>query len=204
MSAELTASAHYTSEDMDSSLRFMFPYRRYWFEIVFLSLEVFVIFFYGPPFLIGELRAERLAWPLDYVTIVLLGMALVVFLLGLTWALELLWLAVGKEVVEISNEAIVVRHQVFNFSVSQRSFPAGNINGVFVSRHKEGWWTQLGVNRNYRVSNFRLGKVAFNGQKKLLGGVNTFRFGANVTEEEAKQIVDAIEARFPRYRYMAE
>jgi len=204
MSVELTASAHYTSEDVDSSLRFIFPYRRYWFEIVFLSLEVFGIFFYGPSFLMGELRAGRLIWSFDYVTIVLLGMALVVFLLGLTWALELLWLVAGKEVVEISNEAIVLYHQVFGFSVSQRLFRADNINGVFVSRHKEGWWTQLGVNRNYRVSNFKLGKVAFNAQKKLLGRVNTFRFGANITEEEAERIVDTIHARFPRYRYRAE
>ena len=111
---------------------------------------------------------------------------------------ELLWLTLGVEVVEVDNDHIAIRHQIFGIGIS-RQFYSDNINGVFVSRHKIDWLTYS--DKGFRFIDFKKGLVAINNGKTTLGEPQTFRFGTALNEAEARQIVVMIHERFVRYQY---
>jgi hypothetical protein len=129
-----------------------------------------------------------------------LGTVFFVAILGAI-ALELLWQLIGREVIEISDEHIVVRHQILGLKITM-NFHAGEISGLFVSHAKPNRLAMWFSHRNPTGSlNFKQGKVAFNRGRTIWGGVKTFRFGTSLDEEEARQLVALIHKRFLQYVY---
>ena len=122
--------------------------------------------------------------------------------------MEFLWQFAGKEVMEISQEGIILRHQIYAGIGISRRYRADKIEGVFVSRgrKKSSWLVSLLTSfftkrRAYSIYAFKRGKVAFNyGRHWPGGGPKTFRFGIGMEEDDAAQIVSIIHNRFPQYR----
>jgi hypothetical protein len=104
-----------------------------------------------------------------------------------------LWQLVGKEIVEISYEAIKIQRAVAGFG-RKKEYLASYIKDLRVS--------PLAADSNYpfgrsRASSFyglSGGPLAFD------YGAKTFRFGSGVDEAEAKQILEKIVSRFPQFR----
>lgn len=115
-------------------------------------------------------------------------------------AIEWLWLLIGVENIDINSEYIVLKHQIFGVGLSKK-FLAEKIDGVFVSRRDNSGLFFSVTYRKIRFLDFTEGRIAINYGKTALGYVNTFRFGANLTEEETRRIVGLIHERFPQYIY---
>ncbi len=193
--------SRFSVEDRGAALRFIFPYRKQWFQILILALVFAVLLAIYIPFILNLLTNSLRPPTGNMLPVFLLNVVLLLVVSG-TWVVELLWQLTGKEIVEISDEGITLRHHVLGLEIPRRH-PAYTINGLFVSRQKDGWLPPFGSSMVSAFTSFKRGKIAFNSGRTILGGAVTFRFGSILDEEEAKQIVTIIHQRFPRYRYKA-
>ncbi len=134
-----------------------------------------------------------------YLFILFLNMSIVALFIG-TWILELFWLLMGKEVIEVSVDAILKRHRILGFGILKK-YQANKIDGLFVSQKKNNWWLSPHFGRHYGFFWFKSGKIALNSGKWFLFGVKTFRFGSILERAEARKIVALIHKRFPQYKY---
>ena len=201
MLTTLPASQHYSFDEVGASLKLIFPYRgRRWDTVgraigallLWLWLIVIAVTFIVP----ATIEAIPIRRFYSLALTMALSFAATIPLIG---TLDLLWLLIGKEAIEISDDSIIVRHQIFGLGVA-RKFNASKVNGLFVSRVKDGQLARwLFRNNQPGYLNFKRGKVAFNYGKTIWGGVKTFRFGTILDEEEARQIVSLIHKRFPQY-----
>lgn len=189
----LTKTQHYTVENLGSSLRFTLPYRKSWIRSLFIILLLLSapllpsLFIFQPTALTRQL-------PLLFIAFALIMWAIMAVLM----VVELLWFTLGLEVVEVDNDHITIRHQIFGVGISKQLY-SDNIKGVFVSRHRINWLTYS--DRNFRFFDFKKGLVAINSGKTIFGEVQTFRFGSVLNEDEARQIVVMIGERFLRYQH---
>jgi len=130
-----------------------------------------------------------------------LPFALILILISVFMVLELLWLLLGLEVVEVGSNHIVIKHQVLGLGFT-RKFSSKRVKGVFVSRQDSDLNYYLDTKEfKFFFLSFKRGKVAINHGETIFGGINTIRFGANLDEGEAKQIVKLIHEKFPQYIY---
>lgn len=184
----------YAFETIGSTYRLVFPYRKEWLRIVssglVLAVLPYLLFFgnLGPLFDTGFT-------PVNLTTLVIFGVLVVVA--GLM-VLELLWQLAGKEVVEVSDDAVVMAHQILGIGLSQK-IPADKIGGIFVSQ-QNSWAGVGGMRRDYRFFNFSRGWVALTSGKSLLGRPVTYRFGTSLDAGEAGDVVTLILSRFPQYK----
>jgi hypothetical protein len=109
--------------------------------------------------------------------------------------LELLWQLIGREVVEIDDETLVIRHQILGLGPSKK-FATGAISDLRVSPSAEWSGPQFLGQRDYRFFNFKRGCVALNSGKSMLGRPVTYRFGTGLEAMEAGQVVAQIRGRF--------
>jgi hypothetical protein len=199
MFASLPISRHYSVEELGTSLKLVFPYRKEWLAIIGSIVSLLLI---GAWLSVVIAVFAQLVSPPETVGSVQLVPCLVglVFLaIPLLYMIDLLWLLIGKEVIEISDDGIIVRHQVLGLGIA-RKFHASKINSLFVSRVKTDQLARLLLRSNHPgYLNFKLGKVAFNCGRTIWGEVKTFRFGTILDEEEARQVVSVIHKRFPQY-----
>ena len=137
---------------------------------------------------------------IDWGGVAKLGLiGLVVLILLFSFGIECLWQIFGKEIITFSNNGITLRHQIFGIGLSRR-FYISEINGVFVTQVRNT--NKFIRTRSYGFLNFKHGKVAFNsGKSWLFREPNSFRFGTDLSWDEAKQIVAKIHQRFPKYQY---
>jgi hypothetical protein len=185
---------HYTLETLGSTYRFVFPYRKEWFLILSYGVAgVLAVAFFIPIGLnsppgngLGQLGTLDVV--LNGFFVVILGLMLV----------ELLWQLAGKEVVEVSDEAVILRHQILGLGPSKR-FSVDQVGGLFVSP-PDTWATGRGARRDYRFWNFKRGHVGLNSAKSPSSQPDTYRFGTGLDENEAGQVVAQILGRFPQYR----
>lgn len=185
------ASNHYTLEDSSASIKLVFPSRKNWL-VIFIYVSTFIY-----------LAVQQLLWvinrPTQPTTSIPEGYSGIVFMIMLFFvgimaieALELLWQLVGKEVVEIGEECIIVRHHILGLGISKQ-YPANTIACVFVSRRGNKGWTWY-FERRLRFFDFKSGRIGFS------AGNKAWRFGASLEKTEAEQIVGEIHRRFPHYR----
>ena len=190
----VTGGEHYTFETIGSTYRFVFPYRKEWLLIVSYGVGfVFVAIFFWP--IAGQAGFGNILGPMNWLEWAI-G-AFVLLMLGLM-VIELLWQLMGKEVVEISDDAVVIAHRILGLGPSKR-FAVDKVNGVFVSP-RGSWAAMRGGRSDYRFFNFKRGHVGLNSGKNLLGQPVTYRFGSSLEEGEAGQIVAQILSRFPQYK----
>jgi len=200
MLTALPASQHYTVDELGISLKFVFPYRKEWLTIIgsIVSLLLFGVWLS----IVIAVFAQQPVSPLETIGSVELVRCLVslVFLtIPIMYVIELLWLLIGKEVIEISDDSVIVHHQILGLGIA-RKFHASKVNSLFVSRVKTdqlAHWLFRSNRPGY--FNFKRGKVAFNCGRTIWGGVKTFRFGTILDDAEARQVVSVIHKRFPQY-----
>ena len=197
----LMTSQNYTVDETTTSLRFIFPYRvndfstsRTLFGGVFSIVGlVFLVFIVFP--IVGEI-SQSLDNPSLYSFFILF---LLLFLLAMVNTfMEVFWRLKGQEIVDISEEGVSIRHQVFNFGIT-KVFSTEKAPCFFISRHTPSLFIDA-ISNELRFYNFRRGKIALNYGKTLFGKVNTFRFGSILDKDEAKQVITIIHRRFPRYK----
>ena len=194
---------HYKIEYSASTLRFTFPHKKQWYSVL-LELFMFIVLismFYpshpaSPAF--TTVLSESIQSP-AYLFVLLLNKSIITLLIGI-WTLELFWLLMGKEVVEVTTNAILIRHKILGFGISKK-YQADKIDGLFASQKKINWWLVPHFGRLYGFFWFKNGKIAVNSEKSFLLGVKTFRFGSILESTEARQIVALIHKRFPQYKY---
>jgi hypothetical protein len=79
------------------------------------------------------------------------------------------------------------------------------IDVIFLSRFHKGimyYFEKLlsrGIGLNY--NNYKQGNVGINLHKNENGIIETYRFGLDISKEEAKQIILTIYDRFPKFKY---
>lgn len=185
------ASNHYTIEDSSESLKLAFPSRKNWLVIVVYASTLIYLAVQSLLWIVNRVTRQTIAISQSdssivfFIMLVFLGFIVVI-------ALELFWQLIGKEVVEISEESIIVRHHILGLGIS-RQYPADTIACVFVSRRGNKGWSWY-LEKRLRFSDFTSGKIGFNVGKK------TRRFGPSLEKTEAEQIVAEVHRRFPRYR----
>ncbi len=121
--------------------------------------------------------------PIAFISLWLLGWAL-----GEGWAIyQWFWTAFGKEVVQIREGDLTIKREILGRGRT-RTFPIGSVtdlraSGIFPS---SSYWD------NYLVQmRLRGGTVAFDSQGR------TQRFGIQLTESEAQQVVQELRSYLP-------
>jgi hypothetical protein len=192
--------AHYAFETIGSTYRFVFPYRKEWWRILSYGVSAAVVMVVVLPVSASVLSGDWLG-QMGFETLLLFGVALF-FGVGLA-LMELLWQVVGREVVEISDDALVIKHHILGLGPAKKFAPE-TVSRLQVSQQNEWTGSQFFGGRDYRYFNFKRGWVALNSGKSLLGKPVTYRFGTSLDEAEAGQVVAQILSRFPQYRAKPE
>jgi hypothetical protein len=112
-------------------------------------------------------------------------------------SVDFLWLTVGREVVEISAEKVVVRHVVFGVG-PRREFGRGVISAVFMSqpaRSKVKRWLAF---TDSGLFDFKRGRIGINVRQDG-HALQTYRFAGGVHQREAEKVLAHIWAAFPHY-----
>ena len=195
----LTTDQKYKFEDTASSLRLSIPYRKLAWHIFGLS---FALLFIGTQFLVPYFINTFISDEIYSPTMISFPLAVLLIFVCVLMALELLWLLFGFEVVEVGSNEVAIKHQVFGFGIT-RKFSLSRVNGIFVSHQDNSDLNYYLDSKEFKFFflSFKQGKVAINYGKTILGGINTFRFGTNLEEGEAKKIVKLIHEKFPQYIY---
>lgn len=195
----------YSVEELENSVRFVIPSRKYWFSLSILGLWA-LIAIAAELAILGTVIASLAT----YLANVAAGTALfpppesntldaafpiafgLVWVAGWTYGVcfvlyKLLWGLTGKEVMEVSRQSITLSRRILGFS-RPKEYLAEHINdlravpcagSIWPGAAWSGFWTS------------RLYTLAFD------YGARTFRFGAEAEEAEAKQILAEVLRRFP-------
>jgi len=115
---------------------------------------------------------------------------------GLASIVLLLWQFTGVERIEVDAQTITVRRLILNLG-RPKVYRAEHIKELrtVANPFSSSWW--LWSSRMYYWG-WAWGMIAFD------YGARTIRFGGGVDEAEAKDIVKAIQERFPKYRMKPE
>jgi hypothetical protein len=207
-----------TVEDLGSALRFVAPYRTQWITALYLPLEILVLLLllalltWAGWTLVQGLRLYALAL---LVPVFPLGFGPLAFLLG-SRLVELHWQLVGREVLEVDAESVVIRHAILGAGISRR-LPAASVGAVSPSRATDPpflAWHAPGTVLHPRsrgpsaFRSFRRGSVAvetvaggptMGGARYGQDGSPTLHFGSSIAPDEAAAIVATIHRRFPAY-----
>ncbi len=186
----------YTVEDLEDTLQFTIPSRKYWFILIFIPFwlimwaiaEVMVA-----GILIGGL-VGALNGTIDRPGLIFPAIFLVVWLSawtvgGFLVVYAFLWQLVGKEILEVSPQSVTVRRRILGFNRS-KEYLAEHISGLRVTPLPT---TAFGIRAN-GFWGMTAGPLTFD------YGAKTFRVASGAEEAEAKQIIAAIQQRFPQYR----
>jgi len=189
-----SGSGNYTFETVGATYRFVVPVRKDWLRIGISVLAVVFVVWIVWPSDWGLLAGDNVQ-AANLVLLVVIGVIIFGLVLQL---LEIVWQLLGREVLEVSDDAVIVRHQVLAIGPS-RKVPADKVTGLAVASTqggRSGWNTR----RDYQFLSFRYGRIVVSGGKGVLRQTATVRFGTGLDEGEAQQVVDLILNRFPQYK----
>jgi hypothetical protein len=184
---------------MGMILRFEMPCRKNWPNIILYAIFV-VLFAYLVFYFIrdeGSNIMEAFSAPF------LILSSLLQLFIFIDVLIEGAWQLTGREVAEINNDFIALRHQIFGVGFTKKYY-ADKLDGVFVTYKEIRWHYYLTSRKASSFHLFRLGNIALNHGKTLFGGVKSAHFGSILEEGEARQIVGMILQRFPQYKPKAE
>ena len=182
--------SRYTTNDLGDRLQIVIPSRKKWLRLLIYGIYLILWSSFLPVFTYYMIRELTTVG-----SFLLFLILLILFILGNLPALvSFLWQILGKQVIEVSNQSIIIRWVVININRS-KEYWVEHINGLRI-------WSGLS---DCEVRAFRsffgwsfwgLGEniLAFDYDTK------THKFGNGVDEAEAKQILSEIQERFPQYR----
>lgn len=173
----------HTLEDRGNRLRIIIPARKQWYILIFhpIWLVAWTV--------AGITAIQAISKHFDLFLLVWL----VLWAMGWCFAaLTVLWMAVGKEIIEISGGSMIRRLHIFSFSYA-REYLASHIQDLRVlptTNTPFGIWGA----RRQNVFIFNEGMLAFD------YGAKTIHFAGGIDEAEGKQILAEILQRFPQYQ----
>jgi hypothetical protein len=193
------AAPRHTVEASADALRFDIPSRKRWapilFQVVWFVFSLVIGLGGATPFVtvLWFMASNERGIPI----LLLLAGCLVPWLAGLLvlggWgALTFFWQLIGHEIVEVNQDEISIRHAVSRLSRTRR-FSAKQIDNLEVCPLPQPRFFGGAGPRPFWSLSY--------GPIRLKQGPNTIYFAGEVDEAEAKQILAAIQQRFPQYRH---
>jgi hypothetical protein len=189
--------AKWAGEGGQASLRYEFRYPHgLWNYVMLLALTAFFAVIGVDLLADFSLGAGEAARPLPpLVTGLMLALLAAVIAVALV---EFLWLAFGREVVEISAERVTVAHTIWGVG-PRRAFRREEVGAIFLSQQAEGVLKRWLAVRDSGLLDFKRGRIGINLRPGADGRVRTFRFGGALPPRKAEKVVKAIWARYPHY-----
>ncbi len=188
-----TLGGKYEFETVGNTYRYVIPTQKQWLRIGMNALLLVVLAILLFPSDLSTILKQGVG-QLDPRILLVDGIAVILLAL---MALDVLYQVAGKEVVEISDDAVVIRHHILGIGPSRRT-RAEKVSGMVVSpdRYQPGFL----LGSRYGFFDFGRGWVALGGGKERQGLTRPNRFGASLGEAEARQLLGQILSRFPQYR----
>jgi hypothetical protein len=185
----------------DHDLQITCPYKGHVFEKLNCTWGLFIFFIFGIIVSLSIYSSMFVIPSEDFWKLVIFAL----FPLGLFlyFLIETLWQYVGKEEININQDRIIIRHQIFGIGIRQE-YISEKVNGVFASKNQNknaclGFFFRM---RRYGFFIFKYGKVAFNyGGKWFWGGLKTFRVGSGMEWEEVSEVISIIHNQYPQFIY---
>ncbi len=196
-------SLRHSIRDTADSLMISIPAHKDWFQIPFMAIWLLIWLGMGVGLMgilvtviggaTGVLGYASAGARTTLVTLAcFLSVFLVILLLfGALAVYAFLWRLVGKDIIEVSNRSLVVGREVAGLRRS-KTYLADRVKNLRLEQ--SGYEHDFPIYRNIRLLLAAYGRIAFDYEAK------TFRFGSDVDEAEASQIVAVIHQRFPQYR----
>lgn len=193
----------HTVEQFDNATRVVLPskkniFRIIWFCIwltvwsyIIISLIVYVL---APMLIVFSGLAENVvSQQTDYSAVyffvafaVLFGLAF--FALGSIVTYSLLWQIFGQEIIEIDSQVMSVSRKIFAWKKASE-YSSESVNDLRVSIPQQAFFAPM------RSLQYLLGQ---NGIIAFDYGAKIFRFGLEIDEAEAKQIISALKPHLPQ------
>lgn len=184
MSYEIPSPSCHQAKLVDDQLVITIPSRKNWLYIPFLAfwlmfwaagwISAFSSLFMTPGVVSGFLLIWLTFWTIG----------------GVYAIITLLWLLAGKEIIQLSTYALVLRREVVGIGTTRR-YLSLDVRDLRVSPTAgHGWY---GRRQTFNTVWHLDGPIAFD------YGAKTLRCGGGVDEAEAKQIVKLICQHFPQY-----
>ena len=181
-------SARHTVDDLGDTFRINIPSRKQWFLILFMGFWL-IGWIVGEVSVSGIFFGGQSSGVPDYFLLVWLGG----WTVGGAWVIYILaWLLFGKEIIEVTNQAIITNRVVLGLGFP-KEYSIEHIKALRVSQNVNtndmyGW------SRTGRLIGLSGGFIAFD------YGSKTINFGSGIDEAEAKQILTKITQRLSQYR----
>ena len=167
---------HYYVEDMGMILRFEMPCRKNWPNIILYSVIVALFAYLSRFYVLDFIRGEDNTIMEAFSSPISILYSIFLLLVFLDILIEGAWQLSGREVAELNNDFIALRHQIFGVGLTKKYY-ADKFDGVFVSYKEIRWHYHLTSRKKSSFFLFKLGNIALNHGKTLFGGVKTARFG---------------------------
>ena len=184
MQIDRTQNQHYFLDDNGTSLKITFPVQKNYFVIFGLSLWLLLWIFAEFIIFTKEIPKFTEQGPVMWMWLIVATVS------GIYAAEELLLQINGKEIVQIDYESIEIKWDSFGFG-RIRKYSVTKVDNLHISspytRIKKIKWQQEQIFRN------DVGFIGFDSDWK------TVYFGHDINEIEAKEIIEKIIARFPKY-----
>jgi hypothetical protein len=175
---EKLRSVRHTTEDLGDTLKISIPNRKQWLLVVFgvfWLAEIWVRDREVKNILTGNVEGGIGLLLLIMIVIgfggILCGGLLMVF-----------WIFAGKQVIDITSQSITISYWIFDIGFS-KEYQVGRIKSLRIFPS----WV------------YNSGRIAFDFTDSY-GGSRRIRFGFDIGEVGARQIVTEIQQRFPQYR----
>lgn len=199
MENTISSSPHFQLQEQANTLVVVLPVRKNWHHIFYtggfaFGLYPLALLLCGLLFATFTDRVDEFSPPSS--TLEVLQGLWAFFIFGLMGVLgwlgfqRIVWQFFGREIVTLTPQAIKIGTEVLGFRRS-REYASEHIKHLrtFVSERGRFEWD--------------IGAVLWNRVQGLIGfdyGTKTVRFGSSLDLAEAKQILAAIQQRFPQYR----
>jgi hypothetical protein len=178
----------HTVEKTASSVEVILPSKKNIFSVLFIFLWLlgwgFMLFFYAVVFggiMFAFMPDLQINGGFIVIATFVLILLLALLALGLIGFYNFFWLIVGKEVFEANPRILSVSRQVFRWKRTQE-YSANEVKDLRATTY------QFGFSPNKTIQKL----LGMNGVIAFDYGAKTFRFGLEIDEAEAKQIISAI------------
>jgi hypothetical protein len=187
----------HVSKDLGNSFLISIPSRKQWawvfFLVVWLSFWAMTEILMAPP-LIRAVVATGLGGPnnLDWFPIVWTAVWTAI---GIFSIYVFLWTVAGREIIEINGQAIRIRLAILGLGIA-KEYEAQEIRWlqIFPAAEAGGFRMPSGAERSFTWSRGE-GRLGFDYDSKKY-----VRFGIDIDEAEAHQILAEIQQRYPQHK----
>ncbi|RPI34581.1 MAG: hypothetical protein EHM70_02385 [Chloroflexota bacterium] len=176
----LNLSDRYSLDYLGSTLKLSFPYSKSWLEIVSYPFEaaacVLICYVLIKDIIEGKIIPGEQSVAIEFLIFGLF------FVAAIACLIELLWQLAGREVVELNERGLALRHHIFGAGISNR-LPPEQVCCFRVSEKRASWFQP-----KLRFFDFSLGAVEIGTRGEEV------RFGSILQTVEADQVARALQS----------